>query len=828
MSTGFALARRDLRGGWGSLWLLLVCLSLAVAGLASVTSLASAIGSTIADNGREMLGGDLALTVSQRAASPAELAAIGRLGRVGASMTLRSNLVVPSGDSVLVELSGVDSGWPVAGKVALAGGGRLPRAPGEAAIGREVAERLSLKPGSIIKLGFASFTVSGIVTDLPSLGSFGFAPPVLVTPAGLAATQLIAPGSLYSAAYRIALPPGRDSFAVGKAFVARFPDGGWRATDKSEAAQGTRRFVERVGQLLLLIALGALGIGAIGIASAVSAFAASRRATVAVLKIHGARRADLVRMLGGSVALLALLAIAIGLAVGAAAPALVAATAGPLLPVRPDPSPQWAALGLSAVFGLLVTLAAAWTPIARAAAERPASILRGAVGDPVGFQPRLLIVPALAVAALIAIALATSTSPIVTLSAIGAAAVLTAVFAGLGWLIARIARAAAGRGGPIVRLGVAALHRPGAATVRLSIALGLGLALLVTLSGIGSSLSNEIRTTVSRRAPALFLLDIPADQTAQFAALARRTLPDSEIRSVPSLRGPITAIKGQAVADMKAIPEGAWILRGDRGLTFAADLPPGNRVVAGRWWPHDYRGPPLISLDRDAAAALGLKDGDSMTVAVLGRPITARIANLREIDWRSMGFNFALIFAPGALEEAPFTLMASVAPRPGASTLPMERALAAELPMVSAIRVGEVVTRVAAILSAMDAAIRLATALAIVIGVAVLAGAVAATRASRAREAVLLKLVGATRGQVLRSQLIEFVAMSGAIALLAFALGTAAAWGVVTRLFELDFVPDWGTLVGLPAAGIAVAVITALLAALPALLARPAEALRAL
>jgi putative ABC transport system permease protein len=522
------------------------------------------------------------------------------------------------------------------------------------------------------------------------------------------------------------------------------------------------------------------------------------------------------------------MAIAAGLVLGAAAPAIVAAAAGPLLPVKPDPQPQWGALALSATFGLLVTLAAAWAPIARAAAERPAAILRGAVEESNASRWSGLAIPALATAALVALALATSTSSVLTLSALAVAAALTAIFAALGWLVARTARAAAGRGSPIVRLGIAALHRPGAATVRLSIALGLGLALLVALSGIGSSLSFALRANVSVRAPALFLLDIPADGAKQFEALVSRTLPGAELRTVPSLRGPVTELNGRPVSEMRAIPEGAWILRGDRGLTFAGALPPGNRVVAGRWWPTDYRGPPLISLDRDAASALGLKVGDTMTVAVLGRPITARIANLREIDWRSMGFNFALIFAPGTLESAPYTVMATVAPPAGVSTLPLERALARDLPMVSAIRVGEVITRVSAILQAMDSAIRLATALAILIGVAVLAGAVAATRAARAREAVLLKLVGATRAQVLTSQLIEFLAMSGAIALAAFALGTAAAWALVTLWFELDFAPDWTTLIALPAAGIAVAVTTALLAALPALLARPAQALRAL
>jgi putative ABC transport system permease protein len=531
-------------------------------------------------------------------------------------------------------------------------------------------------------------------------------------------------------------------------------------------------------------------------------------------------------MLGMSVALLALIAILVGLALGALAPALVAKAAEELLPVRPDRSVQWSALLLSALSGLLVTVAAAWSPVRKAVAERPAAVLRGDVGEAAPFRWRWYVVPALAGLAAAGLAWWVSSDRRLTLYAFATGLLLTAAFALLGWTVARFARLANGRGGPVTRLGIAALHRPGAATVRLSIALGLGLSLLVALSGIGSSLSAELRGTVPQKAPALFMLDIPAADEARFRALAQQALPGAELRLVPSLRGPVSAINGKPVSAMSAIPEGAWILRGDRGLTFARDLPEGNRLVAGHWWSPDYRGEPLISLDVDAAEALGLKVGDRMTVAVLGRPIEARIANLRSIDWRTLGFNFAIIFAPGALDEAPYTMMATIAPGSGRSTAAFERALASELPMVSVIRVAEVVERVGAILTAMNAAITLATAVAILIGVAVLAGAVAATRAKRTRESILLKLVGATRQQVLTAQLIEFLAMSGAIALAAFGFGAAAAWAMVTQLFELDFRPDWWGLIALPLAGIAVAVATALLAALPALSARAAEALR--
>ncbi|HEU0311102.1 MAG TPA: FtsX-like permease family protein, partial [Sphingomicrobium sp.] len=333
---------------------------------------------------------------------------------------------------------------------------------------------------------------------------------------------------------------------------------------------------------------------------------------------------------------------------------------------------------------------------------------------------------------------------------------------------------------------------------------------------------------IPKRAPALFLVDIPRAEEQSFRRMAALEAPRSELRLVPSLRGPVTAVNGVRVADMKDIPEGAWILRGDRGLTFARDLPPDNRIVGGQWWPKDYQGAPLVSIDVDAATALGLKIGDRLTVSILGRPIEARIASFREIDWRSFGFNFAIIFAPGSLEAAPYTMMATVAPIPGGSTRSLERRLTQDLPMVSAIRVSDVVAEVKSLLESIDGAVRIATAFAILMGMIVLAGSVVATRRQRARDIVLLRLVGATRGEVAKSQLIEFALLSGAVALAAFGAGAIASYLVVTQVFEMPFSPDWASLSLIPIGAILLAVLAAFAAAVPALNVRPAEGLRAL
>jgi putative ABC transport system permease protein len=810
--------------GLGLLWL---CLAVAIAGLASVTSLASSIDRAIADNGRQLLGGDLMLSVAQREATPDERAAIDRLGRSSKTTTTRAMLVAPDGRSLLAELSGVDAHWRLAGQVGFGPGGKRP-AGAEVAIGHEIAERLDLGLGDQLRIGRASYRISGVMDKSPGASGFALAPPAIVDEAGLATSGLIQPGSLYTSSYRLLLPSGANPEAIGKAFQRRFADGGWRAVSRDEAGAGTRRFIDRLGQMLLLVALSALAIGGLGMSSAAAAFASSRRPTIAILKLVGATRRTVSTMLLAEIGLIAGLAILAGLAIGAAAPALVGRLTAGLLPVAPDTSPQWVALGEAALFGVLISFAASWRMIASATETRPARLLRGDVGNGGALSWRSFILPAVALALAAGIAIVSASDPLFAAEGIAAIAVLCGLFALIGLVIRRVARGAKHLGGPVTRLGIAALDRPGAATGRLAVSLGLGLTLLVTLAGTASSILAEIDTAIPKRAPALFLVDIPRTEEAKFRGLAAARLPGAELRLVPSLRGPVTAVNGVRVTEMRDIPEGAWILRGDRGLTFASQLPPANRIVAGEWWPRDYRGPPLVSIDRDAATALGLKVGDTLTVAVLGRPITAKIASLREIDWRSFGFNFAIIFAPGVREAAPYTLMATVAPKAGESTVNFERSLTADLPMVSAIRVSDIVAQVKSLLESIDGAVRIATGFAILMGMIVLAGSVVATRRQRSRDIVLLRLVGATRWQVTRSQLIEFALLASAVAVAAFGAGALAARLVVVELFEFPFSPDWANLALIPLGAILLAVFAAFAAALPALNVRPAQGLREL
>jgi putative ABC transport system permease protein len=296
---------------------------------------------------------------------------------------------------------------------------------------------------------------------------------------------------------------------------------------------------------------------------------------------------------------------------------------------------------------------------------------------------------------------------------------------------------------------------------------------------------------------------------------------------VPSLRGSIVALKGVRVADMKYVPEAAWVLRGDRTLTWSARLPPRNTVVAGRWWPADYRGPPLVSLEDKAAAALYLKVGDAITVSVLGVDVPARIAALRKIDWGGLGLNFAIVFSPGYIEEAPHGLLASVYSAPARDGA-VAQAVASALPSVTMIRVGDVIGQIGGVLAQVALAIRAAAAVTVAAGIAVLVGAIAASGRARRYDAVILKLLGGSAAQVLGAQAVEYAMLALVLVAVALAVGTAAGWFVVVNLFAVPWAPDWWVVDTTLAAAALMTLGAGLVGSLPALRARPAAALRSM
>ena len=799
---------------------------LGVAALAGVGSLASAINAGLAERGQFLMGGDVALRVSGRNPTPEQRAAAVALGTVGEVVKLRGMVSRgDGGDSVLAEVKAVDGTWPLYSRVILEGGGHV--GPGMAAAQPVLADKLGLKPGDRLQLGQATLTYAGTLVEEPDRAGdgFGFGPGLVVNVKDLERAELITLGSLYTSELRVKLKPGVSVDAARERLEAVAGEGG-RVRDRSNGAPGTRNFVNQLGQFLSLVGLTALVVAGVGVAGGVSAYLGARTRTIATLKVLGADSATVRAVYLWQLALVSSGAVLIGLAIGAATPGAVAGLAAASLPVPPATGLQWWALAQAAYYGLAIALAFALWPLAEGAAMPAARLLRSLTEKRARPDATTLAIIAGAAISVLALVVLLADEQLFVMGflagAIGLIAVLWALAAGVKWLAARVPKPK----GTLARLALANLHRPGAPTRNLVVALGLGLTLFATLATIEGNLASQINRTIPTKAPSFFVLDIPNDQKAAFAALVERTATGARTVIVPSLRGPVTAVNAVPAQQIKAGAEG-WILRGDRGLSYAADFPEANTLVSGKWWPRDYNGPPLISLDDQAAQALGLKVGDTLSVSVLGVDITARIANTRKIDWQSLGFNFAILFAPGALEAAPHGWMATVQVAP-AKERAVARALSAQFPTASVVRVKDVIGQVQTLLGQLSAAIRAAASVTVAAGIAVLVGALAAGARARTYDAVLLKLLGATRGQVAAATLAEYGLLAAIVSGLALVLGSTAGGFVVTQIFKLDWTPDWPRVLLTVGVGAVVTVVLGLAGNWRALSARPAAVLRQL
>jgi putative ABC transport system permease protein len=461
---------------------------------------------------------------------------------------------------------------------------------------------------------------------------------------------------------------------------------------------------------------------------------------------------------------------------------------GEVLGWRGAPGPYAAPLALAALFGILTALAFALLPLARAAKISPSGLFRAQVAPTAG-RPGWVTLAALVIAfaGLAGLAIASASSPVIAGAFVVGAAIAFALFHLLARLIARLAARGARLRWPLWRLALANLHRPGAATGAILLSLGLGLTLLSAIVLVEANLARQVNEVLPAEAPSFYFLDIQPAQLAAFERIVAGQTGAENLQKVPNLRGRITAINGRPPEAWSIPDHVAWVFRGDRGLTWVREAPEETVLTAGAWWPADYDGPPLVSLDAAVGEGLGIGPGDTLTINVVGRDFEVRIANLRRIDWSALKINFVLVFSPGFLEAAPQSYLATVNVPPDEEAA-LERAIFEELPNVATVRVRDALAQITLLMRRIGLAVKSIAAVALLAGTLVLIGAVAADQDRRTYDAVVLKVLGATRRRLLLSYFLEHGLIALAGAAIAGVLGAIAASLVMTQVMHSEFV----------------------------------------
>ncbi|MFE1597967.1 ABC transporter permease [Methylobacterium sp. ID0610] len=835
------LALRELRGGLRGFAVFLACLAIGVAAIAGVASVSRSLTDGLARQGRTILGGDLAFGLIHREASPAERAFLEARGRVSAVAFTRAMAVAGDKGAALVELKAVGPDYPASGDLvtepALSRADLLAERGGAygAAVDPALLARLDLKLGDRVTIGTATVELRAVLTNEPDkiASGLGFGPRLLTGEGALRASGLIQPGSLNRWVYRLQLADPSDARVeqVIAETKAGLPEAGWEIRSRLNADPRFSRSVERFTQFLTLVGLTALMVGGVGVANAVRGFVDRKRASIATLKSLGAPGGQVVGLYLTQVMLIAALGIALGLAVGTALPFGLVAVFADLLPVPLEPTVAPGELLVAALYGFLTALAFAIGPLGRAHDIAVSGLFRDTV-DPERRWPRPVYVAVLAaaLAGLVALALLTAFDRKVALIFIVAAGLAFALLRGIALGLMALARRLPRPTRAAPRLALANLHRPGALTPSIVLSLGLGITLLVTLSLIDASITRTLTRSLPSRAPNLFFLDIPGRDAAAFDQLLGGAAPRAKIERVPMMRGRIVALNGRPASEIRAPEDAAWVLDGDRGITYAEDLPDGSRVTAGSWWNAEQARTPLVSFDDQLGRALGLKVGDSVTVNVLGRNLTVRIANLRHVEWRNLGINFVMVFSPGTFRGAPHADLATLTLPEADPALEAQilRRAALAFPSVTSVRVKDALEAVNDLVGKLVFAIRGASGVALVASLFVLAGALAAGHRARLYDAVVLKTLGATRGRLLFAYALEYGALGLATAVFGLIAGTLAAWVIVTQVMRIDFLLDLSGAVTAAALAVVVAIGLGLVGTWRILGQKPASYLRSL
>ncbi len=844
--TSFAvkMAWRETRAAWRHFFYFLVCIALGVSAIVSVGLFAANVERAVTREARGLLGGDLEVRTS-RPMSEAGERVLCSLASRGILMTHVSELVAMaaavndgqarSGPTTqLVELKAVESGYPLYGTVkadpdrplsslltSIRTGCAAPFCYG-ALVQESLLIRMGLSVGDHLKIGQATFLIAGVIRKEPDriANAFSLGPRVMISREGLMAAELVKPGSRVRERYLLKVPPGMPIPPLLDELRGRLAGEMVRVSSYREAQPQLKQFLEQLARYLGLVGLTALFVGGIGVATSVQAFLREKLQTIAILKTLGADSATVVKTYLGQAAFLGLLGSVTGAGLGVALQDLLPGFISSLFATNVLEQiafsselsrSSWLPLFNGMSLGLLTTVLFSVWPLLGIREIRPALILRrevagsesaplaGAVHQwkpwrwKVGADDPVRAITAISIAVgLAGLSIWQAGSWKVGLVFLGALVLAIVLLSLAAAALVRVVRWVPTPRSLAVRYAIGNLDRPGSHATGIVVSVGIGVMVIMAVGLLERSLIRQLGENRPEDAPTFFFIDIQPDQADGFIRLLHERTGDLNPQLTPLVRSRLAAINGRPVT----IEEGgeeerdkrkSWYFTREYVLTFLDRLPKGNEVVKGEWWkPGQVFSQPLVSVEEEAARNLGLDVGSVVEFEIQGATVSAEVSSIRKVEWRNFSTNFYMILSPGSLEEVPVTYVAT-ARVPPQDEIPLQQAVVAAFPNVTAINVGDVLDSFARLLDRLSLAIRAVAAFCILAGALVMAAALAATRYRRLYESVILKALGATRGLIARSFATEYALLGAIAGVIGIALASALSWAVLYFILELPW-----------------------------------------
>ncbi len=862
------MAWREMRAAWRHFLYFFACIALGVSALVGVGLFAANVERAVTREARGLLGGDLEVRTSRPMSEAGEQVLRSLMSRgiamahvselVAMAATVNDNSVRSGPVTQIVELKAVESGYPLYGHLTVepgfpladlltlssgscpdsSGPASLPSptpdpsrlTPGHSCHGAVVQEslliRMGLSLGDRLKIGQATFLITGVIRKEPDrmANAFSLGPRVMISRKGLAAAELIKPGSRVRERYLLKVSAEVPIRPLLDELRGRLARESARVSSYRDAQPQLKQFLEQLTRYLGLVGLTALFVGGIGVATSVQAFLREKLQTIAILKTLGADSATVVKTYLGQALVLGLLGSVAGAGLGVALQDLLPGfMAGMLVTnlleqIEFSSALTWGSLppflkGIA--LGMLTTLLFSVWPLLGIREIRPALIFRREVAwpeaapatgaphrwgrwvrtigadDPVRSSTAIGITGGLA-----GLSMWQASSWKVGLLFLGALILAVLLLLLTAAVLVRAIRWVPAPKSLAVRHAIGNLHRPGSQATGIMVSVGIGVMVIVAVGLLERSLVRQLGENRPEDAPTFFFIDIQPDQADGFVRLLHERTGDLNPQLTPLVRSRLSAINGRPVKieeggeeerDKPQDKRKSWYFTREYVLTFLDRLPKDNAIVRGEWWkPNQAFSKPLVSVEEEAARNLGLDVGSVVEFEIQGSTVSAEVSSIRKVEWGNFSTNFYMILSPGSLDGAPFTYVATVRVPPR-DEVPLQQAVVAAFPNVTAINIGDVLDSFARILDRLSLAIRAVATFCILAGALVMAAALAATRYRRLYESVILKALGATRGLIARSFATEYALLGAVAGVIGIALASALSWAVLHFILDLPW-----------------------------------------
>ncbi len=788
------MAYRDSRRGMLRLLLSMSCVVLAVALVVLAFSFQENLLASIQSQSKSLLGADLALD-SREPFSKDDEKLFHSLGGDQSRQVGFTSMVTfaANGDSRLVQVRAISGQFPYYGALETDPPLSLEvfHLSANALVDENVLLQFNAKVGDFVKLGNHEFRIAGSLRKIPgeSLAFSLISPRIYIPMAHLERTQLIQKGSVVRYRVFFKFAAGTQVERILKDIAPQLERLQLESDTVSKRTASIARNMENLSRFLRLAVFVAVLLAGVGVASVTYVYAKEKTQAAALLRCIGARPGETVSVYLLQLFFLTLVCSAAGVGLGVWAQSYLPEVLKDFLPVVPtiEISPVGIAAGV--VIGMTTSFLFALLPLISLRRISPLVALRASYDEePRAKDPLVLFIVLLIAVLVLGFASVTLGSWRQGLVFAGAVLLVFLLLA----LLARIGAFAMRQVAPRFlafswRQGLSNLHRPSNQTTAVMLAIGLGTFLLVTLHGAQDTLLRQVDRRIGQNEPNLVLFDVQNEQRKGIGELfSRFEIPRHA--EVPIVTMRLTAVKGRRAEEIRADEQSkipGWALRREYRSTYRDTLTGTEKLVKGAWIAKaDERTEPIpVSVEKGIADTLGVDVGDSLQFEIQGVPINTLVANLREVDWQRVQPNFFVVFPEGVLEQAPqFYAVVGRAPSSQASAQ-LQRAVLERFPNVSAIDLSLILSTLNAVLDRVASAMRFIAWFTLLTGFAVLASAVVGSRGHRVRESILLRTLGAARGQIFSSIVAEYV-FTGAIASIAGAiLGILASWGLSYYFF---------------------------------------------